>query len=205
MGRWISGFTLWALCGKGERLIQRLLRWLVRGVEQLGRAQTQALGGEALPHSSMDSQAIWRELRPSFDPARWTEPFANHQRGPCVWQIEGWEIRAVGQTQIGWGRSRNRENLSLCEDASLATLASAKMGQGSDGKAAAVALHHFVRALLMLVLFAFTKMTFKTFRQDIGRSARGVVNFCSMRGYTQRLASARSRLDHTGLVIRSAF
>lgn len=126
-------------------MIRKLWEKLLRSVEQLGQAQTHALGG--VPDLSPSSSTA-REREPRrFSPADWLEPFVHHQFAPLSWRMGPWLWTAVGLTQCGWGRTRNRENLGAVPHISWAGVASERSGRGSEGEAATWSLSQLVDRL----------------------------------------------------------
>ncbi len=116
-------------------------------MEQLGYAQTVALGGEPEPDQATLMSKRWRVKQAHFHPARWVEPFVHHQIAPVSWHVEPWSWQAVGQSHCGWGRKHNRENFAVVAELGWAGITSERSGQGREGQASTWVLEHLVHEL----------------------------------------------------------
>ncbi len=125
-------------------MIRTLLGLLARTVEQLGRAQTQALGG--LPGETVVSSTDWPN-NVLFEPKHWVEPYVHH-RSRETWRTHGWSCAAAGQTLCGWGRQRTRENYALVPLTSWTGLVAEQGGRGFEGQAALWVLQRLYELVL---------------------------------------------------------
>lgn len=124
-------------------MLRTILGLLVRTVEQFGKAQTEALGGQ---DSTVPTVPVEWGDGSHFEPKRWLEPYVHH-RSQERWRTRSWSLTATSQTLCGWGRQRTRENFAIVPQASWVGVVGEQGGRGREGQAATWVLQRLYQLL----------------------------------------------------------
>ncbi|TNE44108.1 MAG: hypothetical protein EP343_30620 [Deltaproteobacteria bacterium] len=180
-------------------MIRTLLGLLARTVEQLGRAQTQALGG--LPGGTVCAPP---EGQGSvlFEPKRWVEPHVHH-RSKETWRTHGWSCAAAGQTLCGWGRQRTRENFALVPLTSWAGLVAEQGGRGFEGQAALWVLQRLYELVLEADPWHLSSEFFAPSAHDVSLQTMGFLG-CLQKVHDELRETLRNKHQWRGMGVALA-